>query len=36
MSAFVIFLVVGAVGEMVEDEDEGGSEISDDLRGECR
>jgi hypothetical protein len=33
MSAFVIFLVVGAVGV---DEDEADLEIWGDLRGECR
>jgi hypothetical protein len=35
MTAFVVFFVVGAMAEVV-DEDEGGSEISDDLRGGYR
>jgi len=39
MTALVVFFVVGAMAEVVdedEDEDEGGSEISDDLRGGYR
>jgi len=35
MTAFVVFSVVGAMEEVV-DEDEAGSEISDDLRVGCR
>jgi hypothetical protein len=36
MIASVIFFVVGAVGEMVVDEDGADLEISGDLRGEYR